>query len=256
VCARRHASTGDGPRSVIAGQVAPGYRGRRIGARLLDAALDGADPATGVLVENESLTGSADALYRSRGLRPVFAEDVMTLALADGGPAVARSAQAGDPRLTGLRFTEWSGPAAARFYAVYTAAFAGRPGFPGWPASEWIERLSGDPDFRADWTLLASVAGADAGFIAGDTGGWIAQVGVVPAARRQGIATRLIVEVLRRMREAGETRAVLDVNVNNPGAIAVYERLGFARAGRRARYEPAPPVRPPVRRPGPPRGRE
>ena len=70
VCARRHASTGDGPRSVIAGQVAPGYRGRRIGARLLDAALDGADPGTGVLVENESLTGSADALYRSRGLHP------------------------------------------------------------------------------------------------------------------------------------------------------------------------------------------
>ena len=255
VCARRHASTGDGPGSVIAGQVAPGYRGRRIGARLLDAALDGADPA-GVLVENESLTGSADALYRSRGLQPVFAEDVMTLALADGGPAVARPAQAGDPRLPGLRFTEWSGPAAARFYAVYTAAFAGRPGFPGWTASEWIERISGDPDFRPDWTLLASVAGADAGFIAGDAGGWIAQVGVVPAARRQGIATRLIVEVLRRMRDAGETRAVLDVNVNNPGAIGLYERLGFARAGRRARYEPAPPVRPPVRAPGPPRGRE
>jgi mycothiol synthase len=255
VCARRHASTGDGPRSVIAGQVAPGYRGRRIGARLLDAALDGADPA-GVLVENESLTGSADALYRSRGLQPVFAEDVMTRALADGGPAVARPAQAGDPPLTGLRFTEWSGPAAARFYAVYTAAFAGRPGFPGWPASEWIERISGDPDFRPDWTLLASVAGADAGFIAGDTGGWIAQVGVVPAARRQGIATRLIVEVLRRMRDAGETRAVLDVNVNNPGAIGLYERLGFARAGRRARYEPAPPVQPPVRAPGPPHGRE
>ena len=35
-------------------------------------------------------------------------------------------------------------------------------------------------------------------------------------------------------------------------AIGLYERLGFARAGRRARYEPAPPVRPP----GPPRGRE
>ena len=54
------------------------------------------------------------------------------------------------------------------------------------------------------------------------------------------------------MREAGETRAVLNVNVNNPGAISVYGRLGFARAGRRARYEPAPPVRPPE----PSRGRE
>jgi mycothiol synthase len=251
LCARRHADTGGGPRSVIAGQVAPGYRGRRIGARLLDAALDGAATGTGVLVENESLTDSADALYRSRGLRPVFAEDVMSLALTGGLPAAARPAQAGDPqftdlRLPDLRFTEWSGQAAARFYAVYTAAFRDRPGFPGWPASEWIEWISGDPGFREGWTLLASAAGADAGFIAGDAGGWIAPVGLVPAARRQGIAARLIVEVLRRMREAGETRAVLNVNVNNPAAIGVYDRLGFARVGRRARYEPAPPARPPA----------
>jgi ribosomal protein S18 acetylase RimI-like enzyme len=29
---------------------------------------------------------------------------------------------------------------------------------------------------------------------------------------------------------------VLDVNLNNPGAARVYERLGFHRIGRRARY--------------------
>ena len=123
---------------------------------------------------------------------------------------------------------------AARFYAVYTAAFAGRP----------APRLAGQRMDRADQRRPglsrgldpAGVGGRrDTGFVAGDTGGWIAQVGVVPAAR-QGVATRLIVEVLRRMREAGETRAVFDVNVNNPGAIGLYERLGFARAGRRARY--------------------
>ena len=36
---------------------------------------------------------------------------------------------------------------------------------------------------------------------------------------------------------AGQTRAVLTVNVNNGSAIAVYERIGFTRTGRRARYE-------------------
>jgi ribosomal protein S18 acetylase RimI-like enzyme len=36
---------------------------------------------------------------------------------------------------------------------------------------------------------------------------------------------------------AGETRAVLNVDINNPPAIAIYEQLGFTPIGRRARYE-------------------
>ena len=53
------------------------------------------------------------------------------------------------------------------------------------------------------------------------------------------MASTLIVEVMRRMRAHGETRATLNVNVNNPEAIKLYRRLGFSRAGGRARYEPA-----------------
>ncbi|MGE5286101.1 MAG: GNAT family N-acetyltransferase [Micromonosporaceae bacterium] len=228
-CARRHAGTRDGPRSVIVGQVAPDQRGRGVGTRLLDFALGGADAAMPVRVETESLTVAADALYRSRGLRRVFAEDVMSLALAGGLPSAAVTRD--------VVFTEWSARAAPRFFAVYDAAFRARPGFPGWPAERWIEWISDDDDFRADWTLLASAGGVDVGFVAGATGGWIVQVGVLPAARRQAVATTLIVEVLRRMLAAGETRAVLNVNVDNPSAIGVYQRLGFDRTGRRARYE-------------------
>jgi hypothetical protein len=36
---------------------------------------------------------------------------------------------------------------------------------------------------------------------------------------------------------AGEIRAVLNVDINNPPASAIYERLGFTPIGRRARYE-------------------
>jgi mycothiol synthase len=43
---------------------------------------------------------------------------------------------------------------------------------------------------------------------------------------------------LDRMRTAGDTEALLDVNVNNPEAAALYRRLGFGVVGRRARYEP------------------
>jgi mycothiol synthase len=109
-------------------------------------------------VETESLTVAADAPCRSSGPRCVFAEDVMSLARAGGlrGAAPARD----------VVFTEWSA-AAPRFFAVCDAAFGARPGFSGWPAEEWIEWISGDEDFRADWTLLAVAGGVDAGFVAG-----------------------------------------------------------------------------------------
>jgi ribosomal protein S18 acetylase RimI-like enzyme len=191
--------------------------------------LEGTGTVAPVLVETESLTQAADALYRSRGLHQTFAEDAMSMPLAQRVPAVAP-----DP---GISFTEWTEAAAPRFFAVWEAAFRERPGFPGWSADTWIGWISDDEDFRADWTLLASAGHADLGFIAGATGGWIVQVGVIPAARGQRISTLLMAEVFRRMITAGETRAVLTVNANNPSAIAVYERIGFARIGRRARYE-------------------
>ena len=187
---------------------------------------------TPVLVETESLTQAADALYRSRGLRQTFAEDVMSMPLAQPVPVVAA-----DP---GISLTEWTRAAAPRFFAVWEAAFRERPGFPGWSADTWIGWISDDEDFRADWTLLASAHDADLGFIAGAAGGWIVQVGVIPGARGRRISTLLMAEVLGRMIAAGETRAVLTVNVNNPSAIAVYERVAFARTGRRARYERGP----------------
>ncbi|HWF80457.1 MAG TPA: GNAT family N-acetyltransferase [Streptosporangiaceae bacterium] len=229
-CAWRYVSSGGERCAVVVGQVDPDERRRGIGGRLLDFALDGAGAGVTVRVETESGCGGADALYRSRGLVCVFAEDLMTCQLADGLPVATMRAD--------VVYTEWSASVAERFFAVYEAAFIDRPGFPAWSATEWIKWISDDDDFRADWTLLASVAGADVGFVAGADGGWIVQVGVVPAARRQAVASALIVEVLRRMLADGQTQAMLHVNVNNPGAIATYGQLGFLHTGRRARYEP------------------
>lgn len=235
ICASRPGQP-DGSPAKIAGLVGPAWRGHGLGGQLLDFGLAAAGPDAPVIVETESLTEAADALYRSRGLRPVFAEDVMSLSLAQRLPALGPPALPPDP---GIAFTGWTGATAPRFFAVWQAAFRERPGFPGWAAGTWISRMSEDADFRADWTLLARAGGDDVGFIAGAAGGWIVQVGVIPAARGRRISARLIAEALRRMIEAGETRAVLTVNVNNPAAIAVYERLGFTATGRRARYERA-----------------
>ena len=126
VCARRHPDRLNGSPWKIAGLVAPGHRGQGVGARLLDFALDSTGMLAPVLVETESLTQAADALYRSRGLRQTFAEDVMSMPLAQPLPVVAAN--------PGISLTEWTNAAAPRFFAVWEAAFRERPGFPGWSA--------------------------------------------------------------------------------------------------------------------------
>lgn len=59
-------------------------------------------------------------------------------------------------------------------------------------------------------------------------------VAVDPDLRRRGVAARLI----ERMLDEGgrDERYTLEVRVSNHAAIAMYERLGFRRAGRRRRY--------------------
>lgn len=59
-------------------------------------------------------------------------------------------------------------------------------------------------------------------------------VAVDPDRRREGIAERLLDELLATA-GTGE-RYTLEVRVSNHGAIAMYERIGFRRAGRRRRY--------------------
>jgi mycothiol synthase len=212
---------------IVTGLIAPEARGRGLGSRLLDHALALADAGAPVIVETESLTEAAEALFASRGLRQYFAEDVMCIDPAAAPP----------PRWpAGVGLTGWSGATASRFYTVFEAAFRDRPGFPGTPADEWITETEEDEEFRSDWSMLATVPGlGDAGFVIGLIG-WIAQVGVLPEARRRGIGAALICESLSRMAADGAAEAWLDVNVDNPGAAALYRRLGFTHEGRRARY--------------------
>ena len=214
--------------AVTTGLVHPAWRRQGIGRHAFDWAAARAGDA-GIRAESEALGAGAHALYLSRGLAQVFAENVMELPASAAVPAVRGPA--------GLVLSAWGDADPARFHAVYAAAFRDRPGFPGWPPERWIEWLSDDEDFRAPWTLLATLDDVDAGFIAAAAGGWIVQVGVVPAARGRAIGALLVAEAVRLMRAAGEARITLNVNVNNPHAIALYERLGFVRAGRRARYQ-------------------
>lgn len=59
-------------------------------------------------------------------------------------------------------------------------------------------------------------------------------VAVDPERRRLGVAERMIERMLA---EAGrDERYTLEVRVSNHAAMAMYEKLGFRRAGRRRRY--------------------
>jgi ribosomal-protein-alanine N-acetyltransferase len=69
----------------------------------------------------------------------------------------------------------------------------------------------------------------------------ILTVGVRPAARRRGVARALMLAGLDVARDAGVAEAFLEVAVDNDAAIALYELLGFARAGlRKAYYDRGP----------------
>lgn len=227
---------GDGEPAVTTGLVHPAWRRRGIGGHAFDWAVATAGPA-GVRAQTEALGDGAHALYLSKGLSQVFAEDVMRLAASATLPPA--------PAPAGLVLSQWGqsqggqsqGADPVRFHGVYERAFRERPGFPGWPRERWIEWIGDDEDFRADWTLLATLGGTDVGFIAAEATGWIAQLGVVPQARGMGIGALLITEAVRRMRAAGETDITLNVNINNPHAAALYRRLGFTVTGRRARYQ-------------------
>ncbi|HET6530008.1 MAG TPA: GNAT family N-acetyltransferase [Actinoplanes sp.] len=217
----------DGPRLMTL--VHPSVRGRGVEAELLDWGLGLAPGAT---VETESSTAERERLYASRGLRRTFGEDVLRYDLSRAVPAPAWP--------DGVTLAEWSAASGERFHGVYHAAFRERPGYPGWPAADWIEAVTEEDTFRPAWSLLATDDRlGDAGFITAAVG-WIDQVGVVPAARGRGLGAALVLEVLRRMRVAGETEAWLAVNVDNP-AGALYRRLGFEGEGRRARFQRAEP---------------
>jgi mycothiol synthase len=220
----------DGRGATVVSLVHPDHRDRGYDASLLDWGLAEAGRRDGVVtVETESLTPIQEALFASRRLRQVFAEDVMRADLTAPVPPPVWP--------VGTTVREWNTHTEPRFFALYEASFRERPGFPGWRAAQWIAEVADDEEFRPAWSVIATVPGrGDIGFVTAAVG-WIVQVGVAPAARGEGLGAALIREALTRMQDDGATEVWLDVNVNNPAA-KLYERLGFRHEGRRARYQP------------------
>ncbi|MCX7898178.1 MAG: ribosomal protein S18-alanine N-acetyltransferase [Rhodocyclaceae bacterium] len=62
------------------------------------------------------------------------------------------------------------------------------------------------------------------------------RLGVAPAHRRQGLASRLVEEVAKQARVCGGQRILLEVRAHNEPALAFYRRVGFQEIARRRAY--------------------
>ena len=63
---------------------------------------------------------------------------------------------------------------------------------------------------------------------------------VKPAARRGGMATALLRQVMAEAAAAGATKATLEVRASNTAALGLYTRLGFHVAAKRPGYYTKP----------------
>jgi len=87
--------------------------------------------------------------------------------------------------------------------------------------------LAFDETDRPGGFLLARCAAGEAEILT---------LGVLPAARRRGLARALLAAFLTAARQRGARRAFLEVAEDNRAAIALYTATGFAAVGRRPDY--------------------
>lgn len=111
----------------------------------------------------------------------------------------------------------------------------------GGPQRAYWKRLFfeflGPSPARARIALAAEVDGKIAGFLFADERafefgsepcGWILEVGVDPAVTRHGIASAMLTEAVRRLREAGVTTVRTMVRRNNVPVLTFFRTNGFA----------------------------
>jgi ribosomal-protein-alanine N-acetyltransferase len=114
--------------------------------------------------------------------------------------------------------------------AVHALAFEAK----AWREDEFEDLLEGEGifGFLADddaplGLILCRVAAGEVEILT---------VGVTPAARRRGVALALMLAALDQARGTDASEAFLEVAVDNDGAIALYELMGFVRTGLRKSY--------------------
>lgn len=190
-------------------------------------------PALPEEIRCENMTDEMIASYAAQGYILAFAEEVMRYDLSQALPHVALPIE--------VAYAVWEPERTHDFFRVYHASFCDRPGFPDWSEAKWIDWTANDPSFRPDLSMLAMVQGQAVGFVTNAEDeeaqqGYLIQIGVHPQWRGQGLGAALLARSLHVWREAGRAAAMLHVNSNNPGAMHLFQQLGFMSIARRGKF--------------------
>jgi ribosomal-protein-alanine N-acetyltransferase len=87
--------------------------------------------------------------------------------------------------------------------------------------------------------LVATESGVPVGYLVAfydDEGGYVAEITVAPAHRREGRAKRLLTTTFDRLRNEGCSRVRLAVHPENEAARELYQSLGFEEVYRENEY--------------------
>jgi len=168
----------------------------------------------------------AIALFEQQGYERQYAEDEYVFDLKQPLPIMDSSKD--------LVWESWTPENDAEFYGTYRESFATRTD-DLMSADAWGNHFanSKDDEFQPKLSLLLRREEALLGFAVvhaeNSEEAWITQVGVSANQRRQGRGAAIMVRVLNNMVDAGFSRALLQVNQDNPQASALYEALGFTK---------------------------
>lgn len=143
------------------------------------------------------------------------------------------------PLPSDLTLADWTQSRDEAVRLAFNDSFRDHYGFMPMDAELWQRFFTGKDSFRADLTSLAMVDEKVAGFClsvvdpsrneqTGRKEAVLEEIGVIRGWRRRGIASALIVEAMRRCRDARLEYAMLSVDTASPtGALRLYENLGF-----------------------------
>jgi [ribosomal protein S18]-alanine N-acetyltransferase len=190
------------------GSTEPDWRSGGLAAADLAAAVrSGLGPAAGLPAPGEEA-------------RPLYVRS------AQAEERVRRAALAGRP----LRIRDFSESDLPAVAAIERRIFSD-----AWPESFFREELSQ----AMAWARVAEADGAIAGYLlawVGAGAGHVGNLGVVPDARRRGVARALLEDLLEHAGAAGAAQLTLEVRVSNFAAQALYRGFGFRLAGLRRGY--------------------
>lgn len=112
---------------------------------------------------------------------------------------------------------------------------------PAWDAPAILKLLEhpGATSFVATTGFPKVMVGFVLGQLAADEAE-ILSIGVVPEWQRHGLGLRLVDGLAKAAQRAQAKRLFLEVATDNPAALALYGKLGFAEVGRRKGYYQRP----------------